>query len=54
MPLRAALADAIRTLAGNPQRSRRMGMKGRRYVEAHFSRSTLAEKLVHILEEMTA
>ena len=29
-------------------------MKGRRYVEAHFSRSTLAEKLVHILEEMTA
>jgi len=50
----AALANAIRTLASDPERSREMGLKGRRYVEAHFSRSMLAEKLAHILEEMTA
>lgn len=50
----AALASAIRTLASDPERSRKMGMKGRRYVEAHFSRSMLAEKLARILEEMTA
>lgn len=50
----AALANVIRTLASDPERSRRMGMNGRRYVEAHFSRSMLAEKLAHILEEMTA
>jgi glycosyltransferase involved in cell wall biosynthesis len=50
----AVLANAIRALASDPVRSRRTGLKGRRYVEAHFSRSMLAEKLAHILEEMTA
>jgi glycosyltransferase involved in cell wall biosynthesis len=50
----AALANVIRILASDPERSRRMGLKGRCYVEAHFSRSMLAEKLAHILEEMTA
>lgn len=49
----AALAKVIRTLASDSECSRRMGMNGRRYVEAHFSRSMLAEKLAHILEEMT-
>ena len=48
-----ALANVIRTLASDPARSREMGLKGRRYVESHFSRSMLAEKLAHILEEMT-
>jgi len=48
----AALANALRALASDPARSRRTGLKGRRYVEAHFSRSMLAEKLAHILEEM--
>ncbi|PIZ25377.1 MAG: glycosyltransferase WbuB, partial [Chloroflexi bacterium CG_4_10_14_0_8_um_filter_57_5] len=47
------LANVIRTLASDPARSREMGLKGRRYVESHFSRSMLAEKLAHILEEMT-
>lgn len=50
----AALAEAIRALAKDPARSRRMGMKGRRYVEKHFSRSVLAEKLIGILESMMA
>lgn len=49
-----ALASALRTLASDPERSREMGLKGRRYVETHFSRSMLAEKLAHILEEMAA
>ncbi len=50
----SALAKVLRALAENPERSRRIGMKGRRYVEAHFSRSMLAEKLANILEEMAA
>jgi len=48
----AALAEAIRALAVDPRHSQAMGMDGRRYVEAHFSRSTSAEKLGKILEEM--
>ncbi len=48
----ATLADAIRSLAENPERSREMGMRGRRYVEQHFDRAALAEKLAGILEEM--
>ncbi len=50
----AALASAIRTLASDPARSREMGLKGRRYVETHFSRSMLAGKLADILEGMAA
>ena len=48
----AALAGAIRALAAEPRRSRAMGLAGRRYVEAHFSRAASAEKLWAILEEM--
>jgi len=50
----AALANAIWALASDPAHSREMGLRGRRYVETHFNRSMLAEKLAHILEEMTA
>lgn len=46
------LAKAIRLLAGDPHRSREMGLNGRRYVEAHFNRPLLAEKLAKIMEEM--
>jgi glycosyltransferase involved in cell wall biosynthesis len=47
------LANAIQILASAPEHCRAMGLKGRRYVEMHFSRSILAEKLAHSLEEMT-
>jgi len=48
----AALANAIRALVNDPVYSRAMGMAGRRYIEAHFSRAVLAEKLGRIMEEM--
>ncbi len=45
----SALAEAIRFLADNPERSRRMGLAGRRYLEKHFSRDKIAEQLLNIL-----
>ncbi len=48
----AALAAAIRTMADEPELSRRMGLAGRRYLETHFSREGIAQKLVEILEEL--
>ena len=47
-----ALAEAVRRLAADPQRSREMGLNGRRYVETHFNRPLLAAKLAGIMEEM--
>ncbi len=47
-----ALADAIVALAKDPARSHEMGLAGRAYIEKHFDRAALAEKLVGILEEM--
>jgi glycosyltransferase involved in cell wall biosynthesis len=49
----AALASAIKTMADEPELSRRMGLAGRRYLEAHFSRDRIAEKLLGILEGLT-
>jgi glycosyltransferase involved in cell wall biosynthesis len=46
----AQLADAIRRLAANPAESRRMGLRGRKYLEEHFSRAAIGEKLVSLLE----
>lgn len=43
-----ALADAICSLAENPNTCQEMGKRGRRYVEAHFDRRLLAEKLENI------
>jgi glycosyltransferase involved in cell wall biosynthesis len=40
-------------MADEPELSRRMGLAGRRYLEAHFSRDKIAEKLLAILSEMT-
>jgi glycosyltransferase involved in cell wall biosynthesis len=48
-----ALAVAIKTMADEPESSRRMGLAGRRYLEAHFSRDKMAEDLLAILVEMT-
>jgi glycosyltransferase involved in cell wall biosynthesis len=48
----AALAHAILQLAADRAASRQMGLAGRAYLEQHFSRSVVAEKLAGLLEEM--
>jgi glycosyltransferase involved in cell wall biosynthesis len=50
----SALAQAVQVLASDRERSRQMGLAGRRYLEEHFSRSALAARLVGILEEMVS
>lgn len=47
-----AMAEAIRELASHPQEARAMGLAGRVYVQKHFSRRDLAEKLALLLDEM--
>jgi glycosyltransferase involved in cell wall biosynthesis len=47
-----ALAEAIIQLADDPRRSRLMGLAGRKYLEEHFNREEMAEKLRGILEGM--
>jgi glycosyltransferase involved in cell wall biosynthesis len=49
-----AMADAIQKLASDPAGSRKMGLRGRDYLERNFSRTALAERLARILEEMVA
>jgi glycosyltransferase involved in cell wall biosynthesis len=46
------IADAIRRLAANAEESRVMGLKGREYLEEHFSRAVIGNKLVRLLEEI--
>ena len=48
----SALAGALRELAGDHSRSRAMGLRGRGYLEEHFSRETMAENLLTMLEAM--
>ena len=48
----SALAGVIRALAADKRKAGAMGMRGRRYVEKHFSRERIAGKLVSILNEM--
>jgi glycosyltransferase involved in cell wall biosynthesis len=48
----AQLAEALRTLAANPDRSRVMGLRGRKYLEENFSRAVIGEKLVKLLEKV--
>lgn len=43
------LADAIRTLAGDPDQRSEMGKAGRRYVEEHFDRRVLAQRYLEVL-----
>jgi glycosyltransferase involved in cell wall biosynthesis len=46
----AALADAIRALADDPERRQLMGKRGRSYVERYFDRAALAREYRKILE----
>jgi glycosyltransferase involved in cell wall biosynthesis len=46
------MAQAILSLAVEPQKARQMGLAGRSYAEKHFSRAELAEKLALLLEKM--
>jgi glycosyltransferase involved in cell wall biosynthesis len=49
-----ALARALRELASDRTRSCTLGLRGRKYLEEHFSRETMAENLLKMLEAMTA
>ena len=48
----AALANAIRKMAGERQTGVQMGLRGRQYVETHFDRAELAAKLAEIFENL--
>jgi glycosyltransferase involved in cell wall biosynthesis len=48
-----ALAEAIARLADDKAASRRMGLNGRKYLEANFSRERIAARLVQLLEEVS-
>ena len=48
----SALAEAIRELAADKKRARAMGLKGRAYLEEHFSRVVIGENLLKLLDEM--
>jgi glycosyltransferase involved in cell wall biosynthesis len=48
----SALADAIRALAADKAKARAIGLKGRTYLEEHFSRAAIGEKLLKLLNEM--
>ena len=49
-----ALTEAIRRLADDPAASRQMGLNARQYLEAHFDRAELAEKLAELMENMVS
>jgi len=48
-----ALAEAIKTLAADPGRSQKMGLAGRKYLEEHFSRTKITEKLLEVLKSLS-
>ena len=47
-----ALAQTIRSLANQPESCQRMGKFARAYVETHFDRVTLGQKLVALVESL--
>jgi len=47
-----ALANAIRSLASDPQAGCQMGLNARRYLETHFDRAALALRLAELFEGM--
>jgi glycosyltransferase involved in cell wall biosynthesis len=47
-----ALAEAIRSLAGDADGARQTGLNGRRYIEEHFDRAVLANRLEEVMEEV--
>lgn len=48
----AALADAIRRLAADPDGARRMGAAGRAYALEHYDRAALAARFVAVVESL--
>jgi len=48
-----ALAEAIRSLAADPQKARRMGLAGRHCVESRFDRALLASQLAEVMEAIS-
>ena len=48
----SALAEAITRLASDKEKARQMGIAGRAYLEEHFSRAAIGEKLLALLEKM--
>jgi glycosyltransferase involved in cell wall biosynthesis len=49
-----ALAAAIRAMAADREKARRMGIQGRAYLEEHFSRAAIGDQLLHLLTEMVS
>ncbi len=49
-----AMADAILRLSADRDTARQMGRQGRSYLESHFDRALLSQKLAHICQEMIA
>ena len=47
-----ALADAIRTMAANPDNAAQMGKNGRFYVEKHFDRAELSTRLEQLFASL--
>jgi len=47
-----ALADTIKQLSSDPDLCIKMGSQGRKYIEKHFDRQLLANKLTKIIEEL--
>jgi colanic acid biosynthesis glycosyl transferase WcaI len=47
-----AMTQAVLRLCADPAACREMGLRGREYTVAHFSRQALAEKLMSILEQV--
>jgi glycosyltransferase involved in cell wall biosynthesis len=47
-----ALEEAVLDLARDPIKCREMGMNGRRYLEANFSREKIGVRLINLLEEL--
>ncbi len=48
------LATVIHKLAEFPEESRRMGLRGRKYLEENFSRKVIGENLIGLLEGMVS
>ena len=45
-------AEAIRKLAADAEKSRVMGLRGRKYLEENFSRASIGENLIKLLDEL--
>jgi glycosyltransferase involved in cell wall biosynthesis len=47
-----AMADAIRSLADHPRYAEQMGRNARSYIELHFNRTVLADRLLTLLQDL--